>query len=299
MKINSSIYLITLIFMQLRIFHWSKNFLIFLPAILLSSIDSFFLLLQVFISFSFLVSGLYCVNDIIDLKSDKLHLLKKNRPLASEKLIINQVLGLAILCFCLSFGLIKFFKNGGGGVLWTNEIFNFYFYYIIIFLLYGLFLKKKFLINIITLSLFYVYRILLGSKVIAIETTSNLIIFIFFFFMTLSSVKKYIDINMQKIKDVMSLKILIYIIIFSSTITINILIIYLNTNSPNIILSNLNLYAIIVIITYWLLSTMIKTFLGQIKIDPIIYFLKDKNSLICIVILGMLLMFDLNNIIFQ
>jgi 4-hydroxybenzoate polyprenyltransferase len=245
------------------------------------------------------VSGLYCVNDIIDLKSDKLHLLKKNRPLASEKLIINQVLGLAILCFCLSFGLIKFFKNGGGGVLWTNEIFNFYFYYIIIFLLYGLFLKKKFLINIITLSLFYVYRILLGSKVIAIETTSNLIIFIFFFFMTLSSVKKYIDINMQKIKDVMSLKILIYIIIFSSTITINILIIYLNTNSPNIILSNLNLYAIIVIITYWLLSTMIKTFLGQIKIDPIIYFLKDKNSLICIVILGMLLMFDLNNIIFQ
>jgi 4-hydroxybenzoate polyprenyltransferase len=245
------------------------------------------------------VSGLYCVNDIIDLKSDKLHLLKKNRPLASEKLNINQVLCLAILCFCLSFGLIKFFKNGGGAwALWTNEIFNFYFYYIIIFLFYGLFLKKKFLINIITLSFFYVYRILLGSKVIAIETTSNLIIFIFFFFMTLASVKKYVDANMQKIKDVMILKILIYIIIFSSAITINILIIYLNINSPNIILSKLNLYAIIVIITYWLLSTMIKTFLGQIKIDPVIYFLKDKNSLICMVILGMLLMFNLNNIIF-
>lgn len=64
-------------FQQLRIHQWSKNFLIFLPAALTSSTENVILLLKVFISFSLLASALYCINDLIDVKKDKLHPIKK------------------------------------------------------------------------------------------------------------------------------------------------------------------------------------------------------------------------------
>ena len=55
---------------QLRIYHWSKNIVIFLPLVAVQeySIQSFSILISIFLLFSFFVSGTYIINDFLILK---------------------------------------------------------------------------------------------------------------------------------------------------------------------------------------------------------------------------------------
>ena len=134
---------------------------------------------------------------------------------------------------------------------------------------------------------------MLGSEVIGTETTSNLIIFIFFFFLTLASMKKYIDYYVQKNVDILELKTFKNIIFLANGITINTLIVYLNSNFAGIVIGKLNLYILIILITYWLILSSYKTISGKIKNDPVLYFLKDKTSIATGVLILLLLIFEL------
>jgi 4-hydroxybenzoate polyprenyltransferase and related prenyltransferases len=63
---------IKLIIKQLRVHQWAKNSLIFIPAI--SSFQEIGLsYVHGFLSFSFLASSIYIINDIIDLDRDRIH----------------------------------------------------------------------------------------------------------------------------------------------------------------------------------------------------------------------------------
>jgi decaprenyl-phosphate phosphoribosyltransferase len=281
--------MIITIFKQLRIHHWVKNILIFLPAAFTKTFqDNYFYLLSIFLSFSFLVSGLYCLNDIIDFRNDRKHFIKKNRPYASGKFNTSLVIILSASCIIISVILSKFFNE---------KIYNFFVYYIVIFFLYCFFLKNFFLINIITLSSFYVYRVFLGSVSINIETTSSLTVFIFFFFMTLATIKKLVDLSNSSKKNFAIKNTYNYLLIFSSSITISTLIIYLNSEISKVILSTSNLYVVIVVVTYWLFVSIHKTLKDEIKMDSIIYFFKDKETILCFILLTALLLVDLNYII--
>ena len=281
--------MIAKIFYQIRLYQWLKNILIFLPAVFTKVFHENYLdLLIIFLSFSLLVSGLYCLNDIVDYKKDKKHFIKKKRPYASGKLNTIQVIILSIFCLILSLILSTFLEE---------RVYEFFIFYILIFFLYSSFLKNFFLINIITLSSFYVYRVFLGSVSINIETTETLTVFIFFFFMTLATIKKYVDLNNIKNKYIGFKNTLKYLLIFSSSLTISTLIIYLNSEISKSILSKSNLFAIIIVITYWLFISIHKTTQGLIKIDPVAYFAKDKITILCFMTLAILLLVDLDNII--
>ena len=80
-----------ILFRQLRLHQWSKNAILFVPAladhkilqlnILINSIISFF-------AFSMLAFCIYILNDIRDIDEDRLHIEKRDRPLASGKIQI-------------------------------------------------------------------------------------------------------------------------------------------------------------------------------------------------------------------
>ena len=63
------------------------------------------------------------------------------------------------------------------------------------------------------------------------------------------------------------------------------------------VIGKLNLYALIIAVTYWLTLASHKTISGKIKTDPVIYFLKDKISIITGIVIIFLLTFKLDNII--
>ena len=104
------------IFSLLRIKDWIKNLFVFLPAFfsgLILEPNVFKASLIAFLLFSLSASLIYIINDYVDRAQDKLHPLKKDRPIASGKitpkgaLIIAGVLALVITILGLySFSLL-------------------------------------------------------------------------------------------------------------------------------------------------------------------------------------------------
>lgn len=86
---------LTLLFTQLRPKQWTKNLLVF-AALLFSlkavDLSAFIRSLAVFFLFSFVSGCVYIINDYADREADRIHPIKKNRPMASGAL--NPVLAL-------------------------------------------------------------------------------------------------------------------------------------------------------------------------------------------------------------
>jgi len=84
----------------LRLRQWNKQALILLPLIALGNqlnFIEFAILLVVAFGFSLVASGVYLVNDLIDLEHDKNDSLKSHRPIASGKILPQSALIFAIV----------------------------------------------------------------------------------------------------------------------------------------------------------------------------------------------------------
>lgn len=143
-----------------RPIHWVKNFALFAALLLTGTLYEtglFKNVLLAFFSFSFATSATYIFNDILDVKSDKLHPVKKDRPLASGKLpffiAIFELLTFIFLSLILS--------------LYLNQLF---FTLILVYLgmqiLYSLGLKNIHVIDILIIATGFILRVYAGAFVI-------------------------------------------------------------------------------------------------------------------------------------
>lgn len=141
----------------LRPFQWIKNLSLFAAAILngqLVNFDIFFKSLLGFIVFCFLSSSSYLINDLVDAEKDRLHPVKKNRPIARGDL--NFSTALAVSFILLIFGLsLSIFINYNFFILSLFFVFLQYFY--------SLFLKKKAVLDIIGIAFFFIIRAFAGE----------------------------------------------------------------------------------------------------------------------------------------
>lgn len=153
----------------IRIKHWIKNFLIFIPMITakminLSNVKSIIL---GFLSFSFMTSFVYIINDLRDIEKDKLHPRKKNRPLPSGKIKKSIAIIIAILMIILSI-IINIFAS--------NHIFGFSLYflisYFVINICYSFGLKNVAILDIIILSAGFILRVYYGASLLNIEVSN-------------------------------------------------------------------------------------------------------------------------------
>lgn len=152
----------------MRVRHWVKNGLIFFPLIFNISLFNFPLLLNsffAFLTFSLLASIVYIFNDIQDMEKDRLHEVKKHRPLASGAISIKKAVALMIvLVLVLSF--ISIF------ILKSSLLAYFYlFTYAIVNILYSLKLKDIPILDVSILMLGFLLRLLYGSEIIGIQSS--------------------------------------------------------------------------------------------------------------------------------
>ena len=98
---------------EMRVHHYIKNLLVFVPLICSGQIldpekllPSFF----AFLSFCFISSAVYFINDIRDAEKDRNHPTKCNRPIAAGKISVRSaviftivLILLAVLFNCLCF----------------------------------------------------------------------------------------------------------------------------------------------------------------------------------------------------
>lgn len=188
---------IRLFFKAIRLNQWTKNLLLFAPAILAHETDLFVYvnLIVGFVAFSLLSSAVYLFNDLNDLNSDRLHPIKKFRPLASGTLHLETGLYLALTLISLSFVL-------------NLVIFNIYFslilfVYLLMNFLYSRYIKAIPVFDVLFLAIFYILRLYAGASISETPISEWLIMFSIFTFISLAILKRYSEIlvsNEQTIK---------------------------------------------------------------------------------------------------
>ncbi len=152
----------------LRVSHYVKNFIIFLPAMLtfqLRNPDVLLVNIKGFMIFSLTASIIYILNDIKDLDSDRRHPLKSSRPIASGKISVCQAV---IVMIILALSVL---------VLWWSVNFALEFIawpavYFVLNVMYSFHLKNIPLLDVCILSSCYVIRLLYGASISAAQISN-------------------------------------------------------------------------------------------------------------------------------
>ncbi len=179
------------ILVLLRVKDWLKNIVIFFPILFSSQLFNTFHyanLLIGFISFSILSSFVYVLNDIIDVKNDKNHPLKRfQKPLANGMIQILTAYILIVLLLLTTLIFIYFFPELRLSLL----------FYIFLSLIYNFGIKKIPYLEIIILSLGYVVRTDCGSRIISVESSTLMLIAVFSIGIFFILLKRFSELNLN------------------------------------------------------------------------------------------------------
>ncbi len=131
----------------LRGHHWAKNLLLFLPLALSHNltIEPVLRTLGGFALYGLCASGLYILNDLLDLHSDREHPWKKERPFAAGEISIPEGLMVSLILLTTALGLGFLLDLQFGLVLLG---------YAALTMLYSLYIKKIALLDVFILSSF-------------------------------------------------------------------------------------------------------------------------------------------------
>lgn len=173
----------------LRINQWSKNIVIFIPAILLQNIEVLMNLdlYLIFFFFSVMASSTYIFNDLKDSNQDKQHPEKKNRPIAAGDISVNKAIIFSVFLAILSFTSV---------FLIQKKLVIYFFSYFILTISYSIKFKYLKYFDFISISALFYIRILIGGIGVALQFTNYFIIFIITN-LTLISISKKISISMN------------------------------------------------------------------------------------------------------
>ena len=163
----------------IRINHWIKNILVFLPLFFSGKIFDTSLLctcIIAFFIFSFSSSTVYIINDIFDIENDKLHPIKKDRPLASGNVSIKNAICLIIIFLILiASGLIYLYLTAKNILIIFIPII-----YIVLNILYSKGLKNIAILDVLILVSGFVLRVIFGGLSVNIVTSKYLYLMIIF-----------------------------------------------------------------------------------------------------------------------
>jgi 4-hydroxybenzoate polyprenyltransferase len=174
----------------LRPSQYVKNLLVFAPAFFAGTILNDGvpqLTIFIFISFCFAASAMYVFNDYCDVNFDKMHPVKRNRPLAAGTINKNTALGLAGSSSALSL-LFAYFVSFTAVILISA--------YILLNILYSLGLKNIPIAELVIVSFGFILRLYSGSIPIETPLTLWIQLLTFSLAMLLVSAKRYHDLKL-------------------------------------------------------------------------------------------------------
>lgn len=143
-----------------RPLHWIKNLALFAALIFSGNLLSKVLFLKVvlaFVSFSLATSATYIFNDILDAPLDRLHPIKRKRPIASRRLSVPSAFVSMII-----FSLLSIYFASGINTLFLFTILG----YLALQAAYSLGLKNIATIDILIIAAGFIIRIYAGAFVI-------------------------------------------------------------------------------------------------------------------------------------
>lgn len=277
----------------LRPHQWLKNLLIFVPSLTAHKFGFGSLLptALAFGAFSLTASGVYVINDLLDIQSDQAHPRKRDRPFASGALNSNQGLVIAgfLLISALTMGMCVGlpFSIVLGAYLLTSTAYSFLF-------------KKKLVIDICILAGLYTMRIMAGGVATNISLSVWLLAFSIFFFLSLAAVKRQAElvdgVASGEVKaqgrgyHIDDLPIVSNMALSAGYVSVLIMALYIN--SPEVMSLYKRPYAIwgvCLVLLYWISRIIMVTHRGAMHDDPIVYALNDRISYLCLAFIAVFL----------
>ena len=168
----------------MRPHQWTKNVFVFAPLAfsnLLFDVAAVERTTATFLLFCAAASAIYLGNDLADRERDRLHPLKKHRPLAAGTLsaTLAAAVGILLAAAALAGSLAL-----GSGLIWVLAA------YLIINGFYSLVLKHVVILDIMAVSSGYVLRVIAGALVIGVQTSTWLLLCTTFLALFLSAAKR-------------------------------------------------------------------------------------------------------------
>jgi len=149
---------------------WTKNLFIFIGIIFSNQWSNSGLILRTILAvtaFSLVSSSVYIMNDLIDLERDRLHLIKRYRPLAAG--LITPYIAKLLLYVCLTFGLVF-------GSIVSPLTLAFLVAYFIQNIVYSKVLKHIVILDAFSISFGFMLRIFVGTWGLGIEPSRWLLL---------------------------------------------------------------------------------------------------------------------------
>ncbi|HEV2711990.1 MAG TPA: UbiA prenyltransferase family protein [Gaiellaceae bacterium] len=149
---------------------WSKNLLVFAGLLFAARYDEpakWAAATAAFAAYCAASSAAYIVNDVFDVEEDRLHPLKRDRPVASGMLAPDRALAYAALLALLAVGVIAWFGSASLAYLAA---------FLALQVAYSLRLKQVVLIDVMAIAGLFVIRAAAGAEVVNVRISPWLIV---------------------------------------------------------------------------------------------------------------------------
>jgi 4-hydroxybenzoate polyprenyltransferase len=159
-------YVLLALLKTMRPKQWAKNVFVFVGIFFDGAVMNTDKLLKsslAFVIFCLVSSAIYLINDLVDFEKDRLHPVKRNRPLASGALkpIVAQVAAVLLLAIMLP---SAFYLQRTFGILVAL--------YAALTILYSFVLKNIVILDVMTIAAGFVLRVAAGTAVIVVTRFS-------------------------------------------------------------------------------------------------------------------------------
>jgi 4-hydroxybenzoate polyprenyltransferase/phosphoserine phosphatase len=280
----------------LRSYQWAKNALVFVP--LLASHRLFVTGATVqavlaAVAFSLAASGVYLLNDLLDLPDDRRHPVKRHRPLAAGDISVAMAVLLIILLWVAA-GLVASVLPTA---FWLMLV-----VYVALSFAYSSYFKRIMLIDVVLLALLYVIRIFAGATAILVPVSGWLLTFALFLFLSLALAKRFTELRRLAAAEQSKTNGRGYVVgdkhllgqLGTASGLISVLVLTLYISSPEVSFLYRNphlLWLIAPLLLYWISRIWLLAERGALKEDALVFALKDRVSyavLLSIVVMGLL-----------
>ena len=269
----------------MRPHQWSKNVLMFLPALAAHDIAGLLPVILGFFAFCLTASAVYVINDLLDLAADRAHPRKRKRPFAAGDL--SAATGAAMTGGLLGVALILGLLTGNPYFLAVLGL------YLAVTFAYSFWLKRKLIVDVITLAGLYTVRIIAGAAAASVILSPWLLGFSMFLFLALAAVKRQAELTdqMQSGREssgraylIDDLPVLRGVALSASQGAVLVMALYISSDEVRTLYNEpAILWLICPILLYWSMRMVMKAHRGVMTDDPIVFATTDRVSLILII----------------
>jgi 4-hydroxybenzoate polyprenyltransferase len=269
-----------------RPLQWLKNLLVFVPVLAAHRLDAAGAAAAgfAFVAFSLGASSAYLVNDLADVQHDRAHPRKRLRPFASGALPVVWGVVAAPLMLVAALGLALTASPAAFAALAA---------YYAITVAYSFSLKRRAVVDVMTLAALYTIRIAGGAAAAHVAISEWLLAFSTFVFLALAVVKRCGELARREGEGsaaagpagrgyrIADLPVLSSLGSAAGFCAVLVLALYINSEQVVTLYRHPQfLWACCFLLVYWIARMILMAQRGEIHDDPVVFAVRDKPSLL-------------------